>query len=54
MPVDRKVFEFYIETVKRLLPSANWCAAGIGKYQKIIKNGQLSLEVILELEWKTI
>ena len=43
MPVDRRVFEFYIETVKRLLPSANWCAAGIGKYQKIINEWSIEL-----------
>jgi len=36
MPVDREVFEFYIKTVKKLFPDANWCAAGIGKSQKII------------------
>ena len=36
MPVDREVFEFYIKTVKRLFPDANWCAAGIGKNQRII------------------
>ena len=47
MPVDRQVFEFYIETVKRLMPTANWCAAGIGKYQKIIN------EWSIELEWHT-
>ncbi|MEL6234631.1 MAG: 3-keto-5-aminohexanoate cleavage protein [Pseudomonadota bacterium] len=33
MPVDRGVFEFYIETVKRLAPEAQWCAAGIGAGQ---------------------
>ncbi|MEM9049665.1 MAG: 3-keto-5-aminohexanoate cleavage protein [Pseudomonadota bacterium] len=33
MPVDRTVFEFYIETVKRLAPEAEWCAAGIGAGQ---------------------
>jgi len=33
MPVDRPTFDFYIETVKRLLPDAEWCAAGIGRGQ---------------------
>lgn len=33
MPVDRPVFDFYVETVKRLAPDANWCAAGIGAGQ---------------------
>jgi 3-keto-5-aminohexanoate cleavage enzyme len=36
MPVDREVFEFYVRTVKRLLPNADWCGAGIGKYQTLI------------------
>jgi uncharacterized protein (DUF849 family) len=33
MPADRAVFDFYIETVTRLLPDAEWCAAGIGRDQ---------------------
>lgn len=33
MPVDREVFEFYIQTVKRLLPDSPWCAAGVGAGQ---------------------
>lgn len=33
MPVDREVFDFYIRTVKRLAPEAEWCAAGIGQHQ---------------------
>ncbi len=33
MPVDRPTFDFYIETVKRLVPDAEWCAAGIGRHQ---------------------
>ncbi len=33
MPVDREVFDFYIKTLKRLAPDADWCAAGIGKDQ---------------------
>lgn len=33
MPVDRPTFDFYIETVKRLMPDAEWCAAGIGAGQ---------------------
>ena len=36
MPVDRDVFEFYLKTIKRILPTANWCGAGIGKYQKVV------------------
>lgn len=33
MPVDRDVFDYYIKTVKRLSPDAEWCAAGIGRHQ---------------------
>lgn len=33
MPADRRVFDFYVETVGRLLPGAAWCAAGIGRHQ---------------------
>ena len=33
MPVDRAVFDFYVETVRRLAPDATWCGAGIGKDQ---------------------
>ena len=36
MPADRNVFEYYVKTVKRLLPESPWCGAGIGKYQKIL------------------
>ncbi len=33
MPVDRDVFDYYIRTVQRLAPDAEWCAAGIGRHQ---------------------
>jgi len=33
MPVDRDVFDYYIKTVQRLAPEAEWCAAGIGRHQ---------------------
>ena len=36
MPVDRETFDFYIKTVERLLPDAEWCAAGIGPGQVIL------------------
>lgn len=36
MPVDRAVFDFYIETTKRLMPRAEWCAAGIGANQIVV------------------
>ena len=34
MPADRAVFDFYIQTVKRLFgDDLPWCAAGIGRHQ---------------------
>jgi uncharacterized protein (DUF849 family) len=33
MPADEHIFDFYIETLRRLSPDALWCAAGIGKDQ---------------------
>ncbi|MCX2724606.1 3-keto-5-aminohexanoate cleavage protein [Roseibium salinum] len=36
MPADRDVFDYYIRTVQRLAPDAEWCAAGIGQHQLTI------------------
>jgi 3-keto-5-aminohexanoate cleavage enzyme len=36
MPADEPVLDFYIETLKRLSPDAQWCAAGIGPAQIVI------------------
>jgi len=36
MPVDRPTFDFYIETLHRLAPDAEWCAAGIGAGQVMV------------------
>jgi 3-keto-5-aminohexanoate cleavage enzyme len=33
MPTDREVFDFYVATLKRLAPDAEWCGAGIGRDQ---------------------
>ncbi|MEM7188498.1 MAG: 3-keto-5-aminohexanoate cleavage protein [Pseudomonadota bacterium] len=33
MPVDKTVFDFYVDTVKRIAPDAQWCGAGIGAGQ---------------------
>ncbi len=33
MPADERVLDFYIETLKRYSPEAQWCAAGIGPAQ---------------------
>jgi 3-keto-5-aminohexanoate cleavage enzyme len=36
MPADETILDFYIETLKRLSPDAQWCAAGIGPAQILI------------------
>ncbi len=37
MPADKQVFDFYVETVKRLMgPDAPWCAAGVGPNQIVL------------------
>jgi len=33
MPVDKHVFDFYVETLNRIAPGTNWCAAGVGPGQ---------------------
>jgi uncharacterized protein (DUF849 family) len=33
MPADRPAFDFFVATLKRLAPDAEWCAAGIGRHQ---------------------
>lgn len=36
MPVDRASFDFFRETLARLAPDAEWCAAGIGAGQIVV------------------
>lgn len=36
MPVDKHVFDFYISTLKRLVPDAQWCGAGVGPGQIVM------------------
>ena len=36
MPVDKQVFDFYVETLKRLAPDAKWCGAGIAANQIVL------------------
>jgi uncharacterized protein (DUF849 family) len=36
MPADKPAFDFYIQTLKRLAPDAEWCAAGIGPSQIVL------------------
>lgn len=33
MPVDRDAFDYFVKTARRLMPDAEWCAAGIGRHQ---------------------
>ncbi len=35
-PVDEDIFAYYVQTMKRLAPEAEWCAAGIGRGQLIV------------------
>lgn len=36
MPVDRETFDFYVATLNRLAPDAQWCAAGVGPGQIVL------------------
>lgn len=36
MPVDREVFDFYVNIMRSRAPEAEWCAAGIGAGQVIV------------------
>jgi len=36
MPADKPIFDFYIETLERFAPGAEWCAAGIGANQIVV------------------
>lgn len=42
MPADEPIFDFYIETLKRLAPDAQWCAAGIGPAQLLVNEWAIS------------
>ncbi|MFW8595844.1 3-keto-5-aminohexanoate cleavage protein [Cribrihabitans neustonicus] len=42
MPADEPIFDFYIETLKRLAPDAQWCAAGIGAVQLTINEWSIA------------
>ena len=33
MPADKHVFDYYLTSLKRLMPGAQWCGAGIGAAQ---------------------
>ncbi|MDO5612696.1 MAG: 3-keto-5-aminohexanoate cleavage protein [Paracoccus sp. (in: a-proteobacteria)] len=43
MPADRQVFDYYIQTVRRLFgDDAQWCAAGIGPQQIVLNEWAIS------------
>lgn len=42
MPADEPIFDFYIETLRRLAPDAQWCAAGIGSAQLTINEWSIA------------
>ncbi|UWQ95468.1 3-keto-5-aminohexanoate cleavage protein [Rhodobacteraceae bacterium M385] len=42
MPADERIFDFYIETLNRLAPTAQWCAAGIGPAQLTVNEWSIS------------
>ncbi|MEP3330449.1 3-keto-5-aminohexanoate cleavage protein [Sedimentitalea sp.] len=43
MPADRHVFDYYVETVKRLFgDNVAWCAAGIGARQVLLNDWAIS------------
>jgi uncharacterized protein (DUF849 family) len=42
MPIDKPTFDFYVETVKRLAPDAEWCGAGIGASQVVLNEWSIA------------
>lgn len=42
MPADEAIFDFYIATLRRLAPDAQWCAAGIGAAQRTINEWSIA------------
>lgn len=42
MPADEPIFDFYIATLKRLAPDAQWCAAGIASAQLTINEWSIA------------
>ena len=42
MPADKPIFDFYIETLKRLAPDALWCGAGIGPNQIVVNEWSIA------------
>ena len=42
MPVDKHVFDYYIETINRLAPNTEWCGAGIGAGQILVNEWSIA------------
>ncbi len=42
MLADREVFDFYIRTIERLAPDAQWCGAGIGAQQIVLNEWSIA------------
>ncbi|MFC2970121.1 BKACE family enzyme [Acidimangrovimonas pyrenivorans] len=42
MPVDKEVFDFYVHTLKRLAPDAQWCGAGVGAGQILVNEWSIA------------
>ncbi|MCE8005126.1 MULTISPECIES: 3-keto-5-aminohexanoate cleavage protein [Billgrantia] len=42
MPADKPTFDFYIETLKRLAPDAQWCGAGVGSNQLLLNEWSIA------------
>lgn len=42
MPVDRAVFDFYVKTLNRLAPDAQWCGAGVGPGQILLNEWSIA------------
>ncbi len=42
MPVDKAVFDFYVETLTRLAPDAEWCGAGVGPGQILLNEWSIA------------
>jgi uncharacterized protein (DUF849 family) len=42
MPADKPIFDFYIETLKRLSPDAEWCGAGVGPNQLAVNEWSIA------------
>ena len=42
MPVDKDVFDYYVKTMQRLAPEAEWCAAGVGPGQVLVNEWSIA------------